>query len=225
MNAQAGPSRPLPSRSIDLSSIPLDRSRITNSISSSSIAPSLSTHRSSTQSTVDWGGLHTPRSERLSLCISECSITEEDVVVIGPGKDRADRSIDSVILEDAQLGGLWLDLVSCLGFMLKTAWLIRSRIRLQNLVILFSMLPNSPPGPHHSPNHDHSTSQHDRSQHRSMSLQNNDRIRYPSQLQPVSTNHYHCSFHLQYIQIKRCRLLPCFFISTSHLPLYLMTHL
>ena len=45
-------------------------------------------------------------------------------MVIGPGKDRADRSIDSIILEDAQLGGLWLDLVSRLGFTLETAWLI-----------------------------------------------------------------------------------------------------
>jgi hypothetical protein len=114
MNAQAGPSRPLSSRTIDLASIPLDRSRMTNSLSSSSIAPSLCTHRSSTQSTEGWGGLHTPRSERLSLCISECSITEEDVVVIGPGsvRDQAGTPIDSVILEDAQIVGLWLDLVS-----------------------------------------------------------------------------------------------------------------
>ena len=45
-------------------------------------------------------------------------------MVIGPGKERADRSIDSVMFEDAQIGGLWLDLVSRLGFMLETAWLI-----------------------------------------------------------------------------------------------------
>jgi hypothetical protein len=125
MNAQAGPSRSLPSRTIDLASIPLDRSRFTNSISSSSIAPSLCTHRSSTQSTEGWGGLHTPRSERMSLCISECSITEEDVVVIGPGslKDQADTPVDSVILEDAQIVGLWLDLVSHLSSRIKRPWL------------------------------------------------------------------------------------------------------
>jgi hypothetical protein len=61
----------------------------------------------------------------MSLCISECSITEEDVVVIGPGsvKDQADTPIDSVILEDAQIVGLWLDLVSHLGFAVRTSWL------------------------------------------------------------------------------------------------------
>ena len=87
------------------------------------------------------------------------------------------------------------------------------------------MLPYSPPGKHHSPNNARSTSQHDRSQHLFMSHMNNDRYRYKSQLQRVSINHYHCSFHLRYIQIKRYRLLPCFFNSMSHLPLYLMIHL
>ena len=53
----------------------------------------------------------------MSLCISECSITEEDVVIIGPGsvKDQANTPVDSVILEDAQIVGLWLDLVSHLS--------------------------------------------------------------------------------------------------------------
>jgi len=48
----------------------------------------------------------------MSLCISECSITEEDVVVIGPGKGQANTPVDSIILEDAQIVGLWLDLVN-----------------------------------------------------------------------------------------------------------------
>jgi len=33
-------------------------------------------------------------------------------VVIGPGKGQANTPVDSVILEDAQIVGLWLDLVS-----------------------------------------------------------------------------------------------------------------
>lgn len=115
MNAQAGPSRPLLSRTIDLASIPYDKTRIVSSLSSTSIAPSLSTHRSSTQSafsTDGWGGLHTPRSERLSLAFSESSIVEDDVLTFGQGRSGEDRSIDSVMLDDAQLVGLWLDLVS-----------------------------------------------------------------------------------------------------------------
>ena len=46
-------------------------------------------------------------------------------MVIGPGsvKDQADTPIDSVILEDAQIVGLWLDLVSHLGFAVRTSWL------------------------------------------------------------------------------------------------------
>jgi hypothetical protein len=36
-------------------------------------------------------------------------------VVIGPGKGQANTPVDSVILEDAQIVGLWLDLVSHLS--------------------------------------------------------------------------------------------------------------
>lgn len=43
-------------------------------------------------------------------------------MVIGPGKGQADTPIDSVILEDAQIVGLWLDLVSHLGSYIGRAW-------------------------------------------------------------------------------------------------------
>jgi hypothetical protein len=46
-------------------------------------------------------------------------------VVVGPGslKDQAGTPVDSVILEDAQIVGLWLDLVSRPGSTIRTAWL------------------------------------------------------------------------------------------------------
>lgn len=115
MNAQAGPSRARLSRTIDLSTINIDKT-IPQSFSSTSIAPSLSTHRSSTQSTEGWGALHTPRLDRLSLSFSECSIDEDDVVVFGQGREGKDRSIDSVMLDEARTG-YWVDLVS-----LTTRW-------------------------------------------------------------------------------------------------------
>jgi hypothetical protein len=146
MNAQAGPSRPRTSIPIDLNSISIDKSRITSSYSSTSIAPSLSTNRSSTQSTEGWGPLSTPRLERLSLAVSECSIIEDDVVIFGQGKDGEDRSIDSVMLEDARIGGLWVDLVSLLWPMAGTARLTRNRIRRPNLVIPNSEHQYSPHG-------------------------------------------------------------------------------
>lgn len=46
------------------------------------------------------------------MSVSECSIAEDDVVVFGQGKHKAERSIDSMLLDDAQITGLWLDLVS-----------------------------------------------------------------------------------------------------------------
>lgn len=111
MNAQAGPSRSHPPLHIDLGNIMVDQPRYTSPLqtSASSTAPSLSIHRSSTQSGFSWNGPQTPRTERLSLTSSEWSISEDDVVSFGCD---AERSISSVMLDEGKTGGWWVDLVS-----------------------------------------------------------------------------------------------------------------
>lgn len=111
MNAQAGPSRSQPPLHIDLGNIMVDQPHYTSPLptSASSFAPSLSIHRSSTQSGFSWNGPQTPRTERLSLTSSEWSISEDDVVSFG--RD-AERSISSVMLDEGKTGGWWADLVS-----------------------------------------------------------------------------------------------------------------
>jgi hypothetical protein len=123
MNAQAGPSRSQPPLHIDLDNITVDQARYSSPLttSASSTAPSLSIHRSSTQSAFYWNGPQTPRTERLSLTGSEWSISEDDVVSFGR---ETERSISSVMLDDGKTGGWWVDLVSYLASEQETQRLI-----------------------------------------------------------------------------------------------------